>query len=233
MPSNPFDVGGTDEFVPVHDVVSSTVIHDGVSDPVGDAPAGITSGRIDTDTDSSLVTVNVDVAGPFPFPPEAKMTFQIYGKNYAIPLKHLLVCPQEWLGAMDNGILDLAIEAADSWITVVFQGFLDARVRLEMYKHDCELRRAQMRKQAELSAIETIQKEVESKKRDKFKTPTIDDIESTKMRLFSSELTEMSAVEVKLECDMLRLEDLHKTLRNRSFVLDKISARLHADKTRR
>lgn len=228
MATNPFEVGTGDEFVPLHD--SAAV------EPSGSAPVE-PSLFLETTTDVFIEipaeSCNIDTVGPFPFPPEAQFKFQIYGRMYTINPKHLLICPNDWLGAADNGVLDSAIEAADSWIVAVYQAYLDARVRLELLKRNNETAQAGMRKRAELTAIETIKKEVTDGKRDKFKSPTIDDIESTKLRVFGEDLAKMRAQEVQLECEMLRLEDLHRTLRNRSFILDKISARLHADKTRR
>jgi hypothetical protein len=174
--------------------------------------------------------VEIDTAGPFPFPKEAKFQFKIYGRTYTINPRHLLICPTEWLAALDNGVLDRAIEAADSWVAAVYQAYTEAKVRYELAVHRNKKCDADIRKDAQFRAIEEAKKNVVG---DKYKPPTVDDIESAKLRLFADDLMKMKTEEVTLEAEMSRLLNLHWTIINRTKQLSEISGRLSREKDRR
>lgn len=212
---NPFDIGTGDEFIVPEAPLNQ--VPDVMPDVV--TPAG--------------QAVQIDTTGPFPFPGDAKFSFSIYGRVYCINPRHLLVCPTDWLNAADNGVLDQAIESADSWITAVYQAFVDAKVRFEIQKAVNEREAASFRKQAAYAAIESAKKEKEDGTVEKYKAPTIDDIEATKLRMFGDRLIAMKTQEVQLEAEMLQYNNLHWTLKSRSEKLNDISARLHSDKQRR
>lgn len=214
MQNNPFDVGTGDEFIVTDAEPSSPSITPDIVTPAGQA-------------------VQIDTTGPFPFPSNAKLSFEIYGRTYSINPRHLLVCPTDWLNSADNGVLDQAIESADSWITAVYQAFVDAKVRFEVLKVRNEREAASFRKQAVYAAVEAAKKEVTDKVVDKYKAPTVDDIESMKLRMFGDRLIQMRTEESTTEAEMMALNNLHWTLSKRSEKLNAISDRLHSDKLRR